>query len=512
MTPVPKAAGHFRCATSSTRSGRLLPVMLILLLGLGTAAAAEVARRNHQQRAPAGPPSANTTAVPKAALATDVLVNDPDLDVGDVGISRTQNGTSIGVSLTSGTVCVAYNDSYHGVVEGTGYTGFSHALNGGASFIDGGAIGANSYGYPSLVWRAADNNFYLVTLHDSGLAVYRSITDCTSFGLHTIAHTGTGDDKEMLAVDNSAASLYSGRLYLVWTDFSAGNRIYLSSSDNTVNWSLPVAVSAVGATVTGAWPAVAPDGSVYVAWIHFQSYPYGLFDIQVAVSHNGGASFTQVADPLTDGIQARDSDATTACGRPALKGQIRHTSFPQIAVGPDGVVHVVYTRDVDGLDIGDPANVYYRRSTDGGTTWQSEVQLNDDSTLTSQWFPTLSVGASNVVSTAWYDRRRDPTDDLLFDYYTRRSTDGGVTWAASTRLSDVPSPIVLDPNIATCWFGDYDQQTQDPNRAYMVWGDDRLGSADVYFESLSTALFADGFESGTSGSWSQTVPSPLWSR
>ena len=62
---------------------------------------------------------------------------------------------------------------------------------------------------------------------------------------------------------------------------------------------------------------------------------------------------------------------------------------------------------------GDAVNVYYRRSTDSGATWGTEVLLNDDGTTRDQFFPTLSVGASNVVSAAWYDRRHDPNNTLL---------------------------------------------------------------------------------------------------
>ena len=48
-------------------------------------------------------------------LGTDVLVNNPACDAG--GSSHTQSETSIVRNETTGTLCSAYNDSYHGVVR-----------------------------------------------------------------------------------------------------------------------------------------------------------------------------------------------------------------------------------------------------------------------------------------------------------------------------------------------------------------------------------------------------------
>ncbi len=72
------------------------------------------------------------------------------------------------------------------------------------------------------MWRQADGNFYLATLKSGGaLAVWVSTDDCQTFSLLSTPST-SGDDKELLAVDNNSASPNSGNLYLVWTDFGFG--------------------------------------------------------------------------------------------------------------------------------------------------------------------------------------------------------------------------------------------------------------------------------------------------
>ena len=91
--------------------------------------------------------------------------------------------------------------------------------------------------------------FCYATIHSNGLGLWRSTDDFGSFAFHSMIHTGGRDDKELMAVDNNSASAYYGRIYVAWTDFNAGARIYVTYSDDGLVWSAPVAVSAVGAAV-----------------------------------------------------------------------------------------------------------------------------------------------------------------------------------------------------------------------------------------------------------------------
>lgn len=397
-------------------------------------------------------------------VGSDVAVSDPS---GDSGSSHTQSETSQAINEVTGTICAGYNDSYHGVVTGQGYSGFSRSVDGGASYTDQGALTAGNYGDPALVWRKSDGHFYFATLGESGLRLYKSTDDCASFQLVGNISYGGSDDKELMAVDNNPASAYYGRLYVVWTNFSADSRIWEThSSDGGATWSTGRAISSSN-NVQGSWPVVAPDGTVYAAWVEFG----GTMAIRVSKSTDGGVTWTAVTPPASGKVQPQDATATSTCFRASLKGNIRYLPSPQLAVGPDGALHCIYTYDPDGGGP-DTVDVFYRRSSDGGATWQTEVRLNDDATTTDQFFPTLAVGASNVVSAGWYDRRNDP-NNVLVDYYQAFSFDGGVTWEANERISDVSSPIYLDPNLAGCYHGDYDTQVMSTSFAHLQWSDDR---------------------------------------
>jgi hypothetical protein len=403
-------------------------------------------------------------------LGTDVQVND---STGETGATATQSETSLARNENTGTLCSGYNDAYSGVVLGQGYTGFSNSTDGGATFVDRGALDANSFGDPSMIWRRSDGKFYFAALHSNGLGIWRTDDDCQTFVFQSMIHTGSGDDKELLAVDNNIASPYYGRIYNAWIDFNAGSRIYVTYSDDGTTWSTPVAVSAVAASVQGAWPAVAPNGDVVVSWVRWNPYFSGPIDIEVVRSTNGGTSFSAVTNPLTGAVNPYDNTATSSCGRPALNGNIRYLPSGQIAVSPNGDLHVVYSYDPDGFNTGDVVDVFYRRSTDNGATWNPEVLLNDDGTTTDQWFPTVSAGPTGRIVATWYDRRLDTGSNLLFDYYMRVSEDGGATWQPSVRVTDTSSPVYIDPGLAACYHGDYDTQIQDAAFVYIQWSDDR---------------------------------------
>ncbi|MFN2167486.1 MAG: hypothetical protein ACK2U9_14625, partial [Anaerolineae bacterium] len=414
---------------------------------------------------------ASSTPERAPQVGVDVLVNDPAPEVN--ASSRTQSETSIALNENTGTICSGYNDSYSGVVQGLGYTGFSNSTDGGATFVDRGALGAASFGDPSVFWRRADGLFYLGTIHSSGMGLWRSNDDCETMTFVGTPHVGSGDDKELFAVDNFPGSPYYGRIYMAWTNFNVGGgTIQAIYSDDASTWSSPVNLSNAGTDVQGAWPYVAPNGDVYVAWVRWNPYPSGNIDVEIVKSTNGGVSWSFVTNPMSNQVNPRAAAPTASCGRPALNGNIRYLPSPQIAVTPNGDLHVVYSYDPDGYNTGDVVNVYYRRSTDGGATWGPEFQLNDDATTNDQWFPSLSAGPTGRVVAAWYDRRAD-ANNFDFTYWMRVSDDGGTTWAPSFQVSDVPSGVVLDPNLATCYHGDYDQQVQDASSGYIQWSDDR---------------------------------------
>ena len=440
-----------------------------------------------------------------ASITTaDARINNP---AGETVLEVTQSETSIARSAVTGTLCSAFNDTGEFFGGGGGLTGFARSTDGGQTWQDNGAVGGISLGDPSLVWRRADGSFYLATLAAGGrLALWASTNDCQTFSQISAPSATGGDDKEMLAVDNNPASPFYGTLYLAWKDFSQpGAPIRAThSTDGGFTWSAPVTVSTGGA-VQGAWPAVAPNGHIFVAWVEFAPTG-GEISIHVARSTNGGRFYNPRTSPLVNAVRPRDAAATATCGRTSLRGGIRYFGLPEIAVDGNGVLHAVYSYDPDGFNTGDVVDVFHRRSVNGGATWSAEMRLNDDGTTRDQYFPTIQAHGSKVMAT-WYDRRLDP-GNLLQDYFKRISTDGGLTWSPSERVSDESSPIVLNPNLAACYHGDYDQSHVDDSGEFAQWSDDRTGDPDVYADAASTPAAASSVCLSFLGTGLPPVPVP----
>jgi hypothetical protein len=99
-------------------------------------------------------------------------------------------------------------------------------------------------------------------------------------------------------------------------------------------------------------------------------------------------------------------------------------------------------------------DVMFVRSTDGGLTFSTPRQINDDPVNPSKWhwFGTLSVAPNGRLDAVWYDTRNaaNNTDSQLFYSW---STDAGVTWAANVAVSNAFNPFEGYPNQSK--IGDY---------------------------------------------------------
>jgi hypothetical protein len=72
--------------------------------------------------------------------------------------------------------------------------------------------------------------------------------------------------------------------------------------------------------------------------------------------------------------------------------------------------------------------IFYRRSTDGGSTWGEPVRLTEAAGESLR--PSLAVAGSNV-HIAWFDKRHGPAE-----IYYRQSLDKGVTWSPVEQMTD----------------------------------------------------------------------------
>ena len=317
---------------------------------------------------------------------------------------------------------------------------------------------------PVLDYDAEGNFFYnslTVVGSDYVCDVYKSTDDGASWDNGVDAW---GGDKQWMVIDRSGG-IGDGNIYANWTLwYSSCNGQFTYSHDG--GQSFEPCIDVPGQPMWGTL-AVGPDGELYVCGD-------GWGGLTVAKS-------STLQDP--DLPPAWDFYATANIGG-TMEGwggpnPVGLLGQAYIAVdssdGPyRGYVYLACSVDPGG---GDPMDMMFTRSTDGGHTWSSPVRINDVQAGW-QWFGTMSVAPNGRIDAIWNDTRNDPggyDSELYYSY----STDGGVTWSANEALSPPWDPHVGWPDQNK--IGDYYHMVSDNVGANLAYSATYNGEQDVYY-------------------------------
>jgi hypothetical protein len=152
---------------------------------------------------------------------------------------------------------------------------------------------------------------------------------------------------------------------------------------------------------------------------------------------------------------------------------------PSIAVS-GLVTHVVWYDYSDGN-----FEIYHKRSTNGGINWGTDTRMTNN--IYNSLYPSMSVSGS-VVHVVWQDNR-----NINWEIYYKRSTDGGISWGTDTRLTN---------NIYESRFSSV---AVSGLVVHVVWQDFRDGSWEIYYKRST-----DGGESWPPADTRLTY-NPAWS-
>jgi hypothetical protein len=358
--------------------------------------------------------------------------------------------------------------------------------------ITGGVTGATFWfgSYPTLAWDNQGRAYvsYLLisqsaSAYGAAIVVARSSDNGASWQslgtvVNGIASTTQGNDKEMMAIDNTSGQAFShsGRIYVIW---HAANAAKIAYSDNGTAWTTVNFPSNTGSS--GGNVVVGADGTVYVIWSR-----YNVETIVFSKSTDGGATWTAPQVIATLALQSFGSN-----NKPPAQDKRGVNGFGAIDVDRNpasssfGNLYVSFSDFPSGTTTGADINTYVVRSTNGGTSWSSRVKVNDDNFAATQMFPWLAVDQSDgTLNVSWYDTRLDPLNRKTQAVYARSIdggasfepnvlvSDGGANWKNNVNYSDENSAD--NPTYNSNQYGDYSGVAALNRQAHPLWTDSRM--------------------------------------
>lgn len=226
-------------------------------------------------------------------------------------------------------------------------------------------------------------------------------------------------------------------VHVVWQDPApVYNEIYYKkSTDEGVTWGAVQRLTWTSGMSYFPDMAVSSDNSVQVVWT---DYSPGNAETYFKGSTDGGKTWS---------------------GAQRLTWNSSSSFTPAIAIDSNGTTHVIWRDDATGHD-----EIYYKRSTDGGTTWNSIKRLTW--TSSSSLIPAMAIDSNNVIHIVFYSASSGNNE-----IYYKRSPDGGSSWSALQRLTWTAgwsySPVI-----------DIDSDLD----IHVFWYDDTPGNYEIYYK------------------------------
>ena len=336
------------------------------------------------------------------------------------------------------------------------------------------AVAADSADRIHIVWD--DFPFSITEIY------YKNSTDggATWSTARILSWTSGFSERPAVAVDSADT------IHVVWQDSTPGNYeiYYKSSTDGGATWSANRRLTwTMGGSMAPA-VAVGPDDGIHVVW---QDSTTGNWEIHHKGSTDGGATWSanrrltwtdgESLNPAVDSGESlhvlwedelpgnyeiyskRSTDGGTSWEAAKRLTWTTAGSFgPAVATGSGSQVFAAWSDDATGND-----EIYYRRSTDGGGTWNAASRLTW--TTGGTFVPTIAMDSSDQVHISWHDDTAGNNE-----IYYRMSTDGGTTWGASVRLTKLTGQ------------SEYPAMAVDPSDViHIVWQDNTPGNYEIYY-------------------------------
>ncbi len=331
-------------------------------------------------------------------------------------------------------------------------------------------------------------------------------------------------DNPGLTVDLNPGMPSAATLMAVWQRENTANAldtdVYASSlASGASTWTTPVRVNdltlACAELPVASWSA----GHLWVAWRQSSMACGTGTGFFVDLSFDNGQTFNTFGPDLAGPLYTRTGMLRNHTFQPGER-----FAFAADPLNPN-VLYLAYAEDPSGVD---EADIMFTKSINGGNMWETPVRVNDDSTVTPQYAPSISIKVNanswTLVDVTWYDERNsigcngldddgdtlideerlngmDDDGDTLIDedlcgvhvdvYLARTPHSFGGFTLFGPSVQVTPSPFSEPTTPFPMTIGEYLGTGSDSLHTYAAWADTRNGDNDILYSTV-TDLDSDG--------------------
>jgi len=430
------------------------------------------------------PPGVPTVSVPRDVTVGPYHSVQVNIDAGGNNlVGDAANEPSIAVDASNPSRIVIGWRQFDTVASNFRQAGRGYSHDGGRTWTFPGVFEPGVFRSDPVLGADAEGTIYYNSLRVDG-----SQYDCDFFKSDDGGVTWTeplfaqGGDKLWFTISRTGG-LGHGHIYQAWN--VAGNQYFPATFNRSVSggvfWSVPQELP--GRPVFGSL-AVGPSGELYVAGV-----PNSSNTAVSRVTKSVDAQNPFLNPTFSPAVQV-NLDGRFRIGRPPNPGGLMGMVWIDVDRSGGARNGWVYLLASAERTSGDPMDIMFSRSTDGGQTWSAAVRINDDDALglAWQWFGTLSVAPNGRIDAIWNDTRDSGVDTISALYYSS-SEDGGVTWSANVRLSPSFDSTVGWPDQNK--IGDYYHMVSDNVGANLAYSATFNDEQDVYFLRIGPRLGDD---------------------
>ena len=244
--------------------------------------------------------------------------------------------------------------------------------------------------------------------------------------------------------------------------YNAVQKIYASiSHDSGQTWATQLVNS--GSTQQdwslGGGGGIDSQGNIYFSWDGYTQNGQAKGPVNVFMTESRDGGHTWNLTPM--GVSGAPYPCSN-CGFAFLGAQATMT------VGSDDTVYVQWNSTIDQTDYA-PERIYFAKSTNHGASYSSRQDVSLAAQGIEHAFPAITTGSgSGDVRIAWMDMRTGQ-----WNLFYRTSSDGGSTWSGETQVSGyVPGYAYLTTTGFGLPYGDYfEMSVDDRGSTQIAWGE-----------------------------------------